>query len=157
MKTILSVGNPVSLSNGHVIRGENDFSVTVKHGLSLDLSRLYSSTPNYGFGYRNHSNLGMFGQNWYSPHEQHLQGIIYLDGEEDLLWFSFVDENGSRRHFEQVEANFWRSRLDQGSPLELTRTGTGTSTVFTQRSAENSVRKFRHDGRIIESLIPAHS
>jgi YD repeat-containing protein len=151
------VGDPIMLDKGFVIRRENDFSLSVKHGLTLDLKRIYSSTPNaadgFGISQSNSAGDGMFGLNWYCPYEQHLEGLEYIDEWGYYEGVAFIDERGGMRHFDYVNTNTWRSRLDQGAPLELTRTGTGSSTVYSLRGGDNSLRKFRSDGKIIE-LIP---
>jgi RHS repeat-associated protein len=148
-------GDPIDLGKGFVNRSENDFRIGVKHGAELSVGRFYSSIPNFASGFgisqSNSAGQGMFGQNWYCSHEQHLE--IEVDPEWGfLVGLVLVDENAANRHFELTSTNTWRSRLDQGSPLELTITGTGTGTIYSIRAGDNSVRKFRADGRIVEQI-----
>jgi len=119
-------------SRGNVYRKELDFEIPVKYGLSLGVSRVYSSGT---FNTTNSNGDGMFGKQWWSSYEMCLRS--YTGG------YLFYDELGNYKHL-TGSGGVWHSRIDQGSVMKMEQSG--SDFVITRFNRDKIT--FDSDGRL---------
>jgi YD repeat-containing protein len=140
-----TMGDPISISHGYVMRYRTDFGIPVMHGLTLSLTRLYSSTAN-GITTRNSNGDSLFGPGWYSPYEMCLE----FSESEDAAEYVYHDEYGNAFHFLDPSESLTtiNSSLVQGPPMQLTKIGTGSSRVYRLRGPGYVEKEFNAAGRL---------